>query len=99
MTTNEKFSSCVVKTTGHYYKLMLIWGCAITVICAVVYGLIIASSTLFPMLVQGAMSVPTWIYIPVGLIVVPPLAAIVVCYVKRNEKEIAKADEAFVCKE
>lgn len=101
MPTNDSISlpSCVVKTTGYYYKLIFIWGCAITVVCAVIYGLVIASSTFFPILVAAIMSIPVWIYIPVGLIVIPPLAAIVVCYVKRNEKEIAKADEEFICKE
>lgn len=78
---------------------MFIWGCAIAAICAVMYGVIIASSTLFPILISAAASIPMWIYIPVGIITIPLLVAIVVCYVRRNEKEIAKADEEYICKE
>lgn len=105
--TNEKcilkYCECVVRTTGYYYKMILIWGGIMVLSVGILVGIFIAGSTYLPtiltQLCSGLASVPIWVYIPVGLITLPVITAVVVCWANRNEEEIKKADAPYTCKE
>jgi hypothetical protein len=91
------FAKCVKKTGVQYYKKSIFWSCVTIVVGATIYGLAIACATLFPLLINAAISVPLWIYIPVGLLLTPGVATVVVCYIRREKKEIEDADKDYVC--
>ena len=92
-----EFAKCLRKTGTDYYKKSLFWGCVATLICAIVYGLAIVCMALLPPIVNAAVSLSAWVYLAVGLLLAPGVAAIVVCYVRREKKEIEDADKDYVC--
>jgi hypothetical protein len=93
------FVKCLRATGTQYYKKTFFWGCVSIAVCSVVYGLVVACATLFPLLVNAAMSIPLWIYIPVGVLLSPGIATVVICYIRHNKKEMEIIDKDYVCPE
>jgi hypothetical protein len=92
-----EFLKCAVKVGTQYYKKSIFWTCVALVICAIAYGLVIVCKTLLPSVIATATSLPAWIYLVVGCLLSPGIAALVVCYVRQSKKEIYDADKDYVC--
>jgi uncharacterized membrane protein len=95
----SEFAKCVVKKTGLYYKWIITGAAIVAALIAVVYGIVVTMVAYMPIVTDAILSVPPLAFIPVGIVVIPIIAATIVCWAKRGENEIKKADEEFICPE